>query len=216
MTIRMPTAMRNRWHHRAEPPIGSGTVYWHALMRDHPGVVEAADEAQGRLADFSGLHRTPREWLHMTVYEAGSTEEIGSEHLPALLGRAQEGLKGQQPVPVTTRDVLYHPEAIMLAIEPRDRLRAIAELVVAATEEIAGTRPDVIERIRSWIPHVTVAYSTAVQDSGPIVGALGASVRPRSAVIERIALVNQWGPERDWDWEVVGEIRLGGNGTDTT
>ena len=216
MTIPVPTTMRDRWRDRAEPPVGSGTVYWHVLMRDHPAVVEAANEAQNRLVDFPGLHRTPREWFHMTVYAAGATEEIRSDSLRALLSRSQEAVNEIRPVPITARRVLYHPEAIMLAIEPANELRSVAQAVGEATQEILGPRPETLERIGSWIPHVTVAYSTAAQDSAPIVGAVGTAVRTRTALIERISLVNQWGPERDWDWEVMGEIRVGGERTRAT
>lgn len=108
MTIPVPTTMRDRWRDRAEKPVGSGTVYWHVLMRDHPAVVEAANEAQNRLVDFPGLHRTPREWFHMTVYVASATEEIRSDSLGALLARSQEAVKGIHPVPVTARRVLCH------------------------------------------------------------------------------------------------------------
>lgn len=145
----------------------------------------------------------------MTVYVPGPTDEIGSEYLRALLTRAQETVNGIQPVPVTTRQVLYHPEAIMLAIEPVDQLRSVARSVAKATQEVVGPQRGALEQIGSWVPHVTVAYSTAAQDPAPIVNAVGTSVRSRTALIERISLVNQWGPERDWDWEVVGEIRLG-------
>ena len=216
MPIPVPTTMRDRWRDRAEPPVGQGTVYWHVLMRDHPGVLEAATEAQDRLADFPGLHRTPREWFHMTVHMAGATDEISSETLRALLSRSQKAVNGIHPVQVTARRVLYHPEAIMLAIEPAEELRSVARLVGEATQESLGPRPETLEQVGSWVPHVTVAYSIASQDSAPIIGAVGKAVRPRTAVIERLSLVNQWGPERDWDWEVVGEIRVGGGRARTT
>lgn len=215
MTISMPTAMRDRWRDRAEPSVGRGTVYWHVLMRDHPGVVGAADEAQDRLAGISGLHRTPREWFHMTVYVPGPAEEIGPDQLRALLLRSQGAVQGTRPVPVTTSRVLYHPEAIMLAIEPMDQLRVVAQLVAKATQAVVGPQEGADERIASWVPHVTVAYSTAVQDSAPIVDAVGTHLPPRTALIDRISLVVQWGPERDWDWDVAGEIRLGGIDTST-
>lgn len=215
MTISVPTAMRDRWRDRAEPPVGRGTVYWHVLMRDHPRVVGAADEVQDRLVDFSGLHRTPREWFHMTVYVPGPAEEIGPDQLRALLSRTQGAVRGIRPVPVTTSKILYHPEAIMLAIEPADQLRSVAQAVAKATQEVVGPQQRAAERIASWVPHVTVAYSTAVQNSAPIVDAVGTCMPPRTALIERMSLVIQWGPERDWDWEVVGEIRLGGIDTNT-
>ena len=160
--------------------------------------------------DFSGLHRTPREWFHMTIYVPGPAEKIGPDRLGVLLSRSQDAVNDVRPVPATTSRVIYHPEAIMLAVDPSDQLRSVARSVAQATQEVVGPQERAVERVASWVPHVTVAYSTAVQDSAPIVEAVGACVPLRTALIQRISLVVQWGPERDWNWERVGEIRLGG------
>lgn len=67
----LPAHMTDRWRHRADQAPGEDIVYWHMLMADYPRVIELAREAQDRLAQFSGLHMTPLERLHMTTLVAG-------------------------------------------------------------------------------------------------------------------------------------------------
>jgi hypothetical protein len=117
----MPVEMRDRWACRAEPTVGHGTVYWHVLMSRYPGARAAAGAAQDVLRNFDGLHLTPMEWLHMTLLAAGSTEDIERGLLDDLLRNAENALWNVGTLDVTLRRVLYHPEAIMLAVEPRRR-----------------------------------------------------------------------------------------------
>ena len=123
----MPVEMRDRWACRAEPTAGHGTVYWHVLMSRYPGARAAAEAAQDVLRNFDGLHLTPVEWLHMTLLAAGSTEDIEHDLLNDLLRKAENALWNVGTLDVNLRPVLYHPEAIMLAVEPLHALRALQE-----------------------------------------------------------------------------------------
>jgi hypothetical protein len=68
----LPTQMTDRWHDRHTDGPDEGTVYWHMLMGDQPGVTSIAQQAQQRLAPFAAdLHMTPHQWLHMTTLAAG-------------------------------------------------------------------------------------------------------------------------------------------------
>lgn len=203
----LPVDMRDRWAARAEPIEGKGTVYWHVLMSRYPGARAAADAAQDVLRDFSGLHLTPDDWFHMTILVAGSTDDIDREQIDDILRNAQSALRDVEPLDVTLSRVLYHPEAIMLAVEPAERLRAVQTLIRAATSSAIGTSDE--PPAREWTPHVTVAYSTARQPTGPIISALGTAVPVGDAIIDAISLVVQWGPERLWDWEQIGTVQLG-------
>ena len=117
-----PTRMRDRWQNRAEPEPEQGTIYWHILFRDHPQVRSLAKDAQERLSHFAaGLHMTPQKWLHLTTLIAGSTEEISSDQMEVMISEATQMLSKVQPIPVTLGHVLYHPEAIMLAVRPQLR-----------------------------------------------------------------------------------------------
>ena len=205
----LPTQLRDRWRDRVEPPAGRGTLYWHVLMHDHPEAIAAAADAQRLLAPFTGLHLPPPEWLHMTIQVVGSTEEITREQMQQLLVCANHRLRELKPVTAVIGRVLYHPEAIMLSVEPREALLPIREAIGLATTEVIGQDASTQQDQSEWIPHMTVSYSTSDQDAQPIVAALGRAVSQRRILVDQVSLVVQWGPERRWDWEPVDTAVLG-------
>jgi 2'-5' RNA ligase len=207
--------MRDRWANRPEPPEGQGTVYWHALLSGYPQARAAAAIAQTSLATFDGFHLTPSDWLHMTVLVGGSTEQVAREQLQSLLDAARVALADTPAPAVTLERILYHPEAIMLAIEPVADLHSIRRQIDNATSSVVGTRVD-DEATAKWVPHMTVGYSTAEQSARPIIDTLGFSIPPHRVAVEAITLVVQWGPERRWNWEQIGTVKLIGEMTAST
>lgn len=198
--------MRDRWANRPEPAAGTGSVYWHVLLGGDSAVQAAAEDVRDAVRGFPGLHLTPPEWLHMTLFPVGSTNDIGIERLANVAMEVQDALGGFQPVEASVGRVLYHPEAIMLAVEPKPRLCELRERARTAT---AAALPALrLEPSEYWIPHVTVAYSTTGQPAGPIIDGLGTSVSDRLFTIAALSLVVQWGPERSWDWKIQESIPL--------
>ena len=110
-----PAEMIDRWQKRVEPAPGEGLIYWHMLLGDHPSVVAMARSAQQRLAPFTSLHMTPLKRLHMTALIAGSADEITGPQVQQMAAAASRQLAATPPITVTLGQVLYHPEAIVLA-----------------------------------------------------------------------------------------------------
>jgi 2'-5' RNA ligase len=108
---------------------------------------------------------------------------------------------------VTLAHVLYHPEAIALVARAADALTPLLEAVQAATR--AATHREGFDAHRPWTPHVTVAYSSAVQPAAPVIAALGPELPPCEIAIHSISLVNQDGPEYLWNWYPIAEVHLG-------
>ncbi|GAA4618160.1 hypothetical protein GCM10023195_81430 [Actinoallomurus liliacearum] len=206
----LPTKFHDRWLNRHEAQQGCGTIYWHVLMNGYPEVSDLSRQVQQRISGFPGFHITPDKWLHATILVAGTTSEISRDQMSAMLHHASRTLEDVSPIPVTLGRILYHPEAIMLGISPERALDPIREAVQASTCEVIGTTGQTRNASRRWTPHVTVAYSTAEQAAGPIISKLGKDLPPRAISIAAVSLVVQWGPERLWDWEPVGAIRLNG------
>ncbi|WP_028934242.1 2'-5' RNA ligase family protein [Pseudonocardia spinosispora] len=203
----LPAHMRDRWANRWEPQEGRGTVYWHALMARYPKAREAAGTTQAILAGFDGFHLTPCDWLHMTMLVAGATEEMPRDRLSHLLDATRSALGDVSAPAVALQHVLYHPEAILLAVEPAEPLREIRRQIDSATCSLTGGEVD-DEATAKWVPHMTVGYSTANQPAAPIIDALGTSIPAHRFVVEAVTLVVQWGPERRWDWEPVGSVEF--------
>ncbi|MQA16161.1 MAG: hypothetical protein GEV09_19040 [Pseudonocardiaceae bacterium] len=203
-----PTQLIDRWHSRIEPNPGQGKLYWHVLLNQHPQVRAIASRAQEQLAAFRGLHMTPKQWLHITILIAGSTDEISANEMDAMLTNATHLLSQTPPVTVTLGHILYHPEAIMLAARPIDALEPIREAVQSATRAVIGKDDGVTGDGTSWRPHVTLCYSTVQQPAGPIINALGTELPRCQVTIDSVSLVNQRGAERQWDWDPVGAVHL--------
>jgi 2'-5' RNA ligase len=204
----LPVQMRDRWRDRAEAKPGQGTIYWHILLRDQPKALAMAKEAQERLSRFAGLHMTPQQSLHITMLLVGSTDSIAAQQTTQMLHEAKRALSGVQPVNVTLGRILYHPEAIMLGVHPERALDPILEGVRAGTRDAIGGEGAINGSFSSWTPHATVAYSTAEQSAAPLINSLGRHLPNCTILIDAVSLVVQWGPERLWDWETVGIIRL--------
>lgn len=205
----LPVEFTDRWQDRAEPGPGQGLVYWHLLVGDHPEIVAQAQEAQRRLAPFSGLHMTPLKWLHMTMLIAGDASQLPPADLQRMAEAAQRMLSGTGPINVTLGKVLYHPEAIMLAVDPAEAFAPVLDAVRAATREVTGTDGQSAHQA-PWYPHITVCYSTSRQPAAPIISALGRELSAAAAQLRDVSLVVQQGPERLWDWHPAATVRFGG------
>jgi hypothetical protein len=177
----------DRWEHRAEAPPALGAVYWHVLVGRHPEVRRIAEEAQERLSDFVGLHRTPVEWLHITTLVAGTTNEIARDEMKKMVADAALSLSKTPPITISLGRILYHPEAIVLKVKPD----------------------------RALDPVLEAARSTVRQPAEPIIAALGKKVPDCEITIDALSLVIQRGPERLWDWHPVGTAYMRGDRYDT-
>ena len=203
----VPAQMTDRWQDRAEPGPDEGAVYWHVLMNDHPQVAALAREIQQRLARFPGLHMTPLERLHMTALLAGPADRFSPDQLQEMIKIASAMLTDTPAITVTIGGILYHPEAIMLAVRPKRALASVHDAVQTATRAVTGGHdPD--GDPPHWIPHITVCYSTAEQAMAPIIAALGPDQRECQIQVSTVSLVVQHGPERLWDWRTIGAVHL--------
>jgi 2'-5' RNA ligase len=208
----LPTWMTDRWQHRAEPAPGDGTVYWHMPMHGHLPVISLASDAQHRLASFPGLHMTPLERLHITTMVAGPVSCFTDGQLDQMASTAAGLLADTPPITVSLSRVLYHPEAIVLAVSPGKGLAPVRVAALTATRMVTG-RHEVPDEQERWIPHVTVCYSTARQRAAPLIAALGENVPRCEAQISSLSLIIQRGPERRWDWTTVATIPFAGTAT---
>lgn len=199
--------MANRWEYRTEPGPGQRMLYWHILLGDQLQVKALASIGRERLAHFDGLHFTPLRWLHITTLVIGSADEITTNYIEAMTDNARYLLSGLQPISITLSTILYHPEAIILKVDPRGILNPIRDALLNATR--IATKQGTAVKSQSWIPHVTLAYSTAIQPADPIIAALGHKLPTREAKVEAVSLIAQEGAERLWTWHRLADIPLG-------
>ena len=107
----------------------------------------------------------------MTTLIVGPIEGLSPNALDELADRASQRTSIIQPTPVSLRKIIYHSEAIMVGVDPRDALQPLFEVLKEATREVTGRAG--LHESRVWIPHVTFCYSTVNQPAQPLIDALG-------------------------------------------
>lgn len=200
----LPTQMIDRWEKRFDPKPGEAMIYWHILFQNQPQVRRLAQQAQTRLAHFSGLHMTPEKWLHMTALVVGPMNEIRTEDIARLADEARNSLANVRPITVSLGQILYHPEAIMLGVTPREALTPVFTALKAATKTVTGRAGH--NEPTTWNPHITLCYSTARQPAEPLIEALGRELPPCDITVDHVNLVVQHGPERQWHWDLAAAV----------
>jgi 2'-5' RNA ligase len=203
----LPTQMENHWWQRPGRRPGRELYHWHMLFHDQPRVRELAALAQERLVDLSGLDMVPMRWLHLTTYITGFVDEVSDGGIEAMSAEARRLLAGIAPIPVSLGRVLYHPQAIALAVEPLGALDPALDAVRAATrsagcEGHTDTDP--------WFPHISVAYSNRSGPAAPIIAALGRWLPKVGVSIRSVSLVAQTQVGRTWQWRPVAEVPFTG------
>jgi 2'-5' RNA ligase len=199
--------MADHWWQRPGRWPGREQYHWHILFADQPAVHRLADMAEQRLAGMSGLDMVPRRWLHLTTLIVGFADEVPVSRVEAMTGEARRRLGGVAPIPVTLGRVLYHPEAVTLAVEPRGALDRVLEAVRAAAQA-AGC--DGHTDTDPWIPHISVAYSHASGPAAPVIEALGRWLPRTEIAISSVSLVAQTQVGRSWQWREVAGAQLRG------
>lgn len=203
-----PTTMASHWWQRPGRLPGRELYHWHMLFHDQPKVHELAAMAQERLAGLPGLDMVPRRWLHLTTLIVGFADEIPGDRIDAMTADARRRLAAIAPIPVTLGRVLYHPQAVALALEPLGALDPVLDAVRAATraaghEGVTDTDP--------WIPHISVAYSHASGPAAPVIEALGRWLPKTEITVRSISLVAQTQVGRSWQWRQTADFQLSGN-----
>jgi len=203
----LPERMENHWWQRPGRTPGRELYHWHMLFPDQPAVRELVAAAQERLARLPGLDMVPLQWLHVTTYIAPFVDEMSDQQVTAMVDEAGQLLSDVEPIPVTLGRVLYHPQAVTVAIEPLGALDPVLDAVRTATRSVgceghADTNP--------WLPHVSVAYSNGPGPYAPIVAALGRQLPSVGVTIRSVSLVAQAQVGHTWQWRRVAEVHLGG------
>jgi 2'-5' RNA ligase len=203
----LPTRMADHWWPRPGRPPDRELYHWHVLFHDQPKVRELAALAQGRLAGLESLDPVPAPWLHLTTLIVGFADEVPDRALEAMAGEARRLLAAAPPIPVRLGRVLYHPEAVALAVEPLGALDPLLEAVQAATRTAGCEGHTDTSR---WIPHVSVAYSHGTGPAAPVIAAVGRHLQPVEVAIRSVSLVAQTQVGRSWRWRPAAEVPLGG------
>jgi len=180
--------------------------HWHLLFHDQPAVQDLAKEAQRRLAGIPNLDLVPSQWLHLTTLVVGFADEVSADQVAAMTAGARRRLASVAPIQVTLGRIFYHPEAVVLAVEPSGALDPVLHALAAAARAAGcAAMPDT----DPWLPHVTVAYSNSAGPAAPAIAALGRRLPETTVTIRSASLVAQTQVGHTWQWRPVAEVHLG-------
>ena len=169
-----PEQLIDRWRDGyGESESEYGQLWWLVLLGSNPQLRTAAQAAQSRISNFSGLHMTPLRWLHLTVLIAGPADQISEHARNEMLAIARSCLADTGPITIEFSRIFYHPEAIVLTAHPAEALSPIRDAAQRATQAVTGHGGNDDRSSPQWIPHVTLCYSTSIQPAQPIIAALG-------------------------------------------
>ena len=204
----LPTRLASHWWQRPGRAPGRDQYHWHVLFHDQPAVRELAAAAQERLAGLPALDAVPPPWLHLTTFVLGFVDEVDEASVEAMVGEARRLLAGVAPIPVRLGRVLYHPEAVTLAVEPLGALDPVLEAVQAAA---TLARCEGHTATDLWVPHVSVAYSRGTGPAAPVIEALGTRLPEVAATMRSVSLVAQTQVGHSWQWRPVAEVPFAGS-----
>ena len=206
LAIPLPTRMSDHWWQRPGRRPGRPLYHWHMLFHEQPAVQKIAEMAQRRLDGLADLDMVPSAWLHLTTLVVGFADEVSRHQVQEMTSLAGRALAAVEPIPVILGRVFYHPEAVVLAVEPLD---ALTPVLAAVTEATTAAGCEGHTDTDPWLPHISVAYSHGTGPATPVVEALGRRLPQTQVVINSVSLVAQTQVGRSWQWEPVAEIRFG-------
>ncbi|MCO5974837.1 2'-5' RNA ligase family protein [Actinoallomurus sp. WRP6H-15] len=146
----------------------------------------------------------------MTTQIVGFVDEISDSEVQAMITAVSERLRSVEPAEVSLGRPLFHSEAVVLSVVPRDGLDAVrAEVRQAVATTVRTNRladdPD-------WVPHLSVAYSNAEAPAEPVIGAMQPPPIPIDIRIDAIDLVSQERVGHSYVWDRIATVHLGLSG----
>jgi hypothetical protein len=143
----------------------------------------------------------------MTTQIVGFADEISDSELENMINSARERMRSIAPTTTTLGRPLFHTEAVVLGVAPRDGLdaaRAGIRQAVAAT-----VRTNQLADDPDWVPHLSVAYSNSDASARPVIEAMQPPPTPVDVRIDRIDLVSQERVGHCYVWDRITTVILG-------
>jgi 2'-5' RNA ligase len=195
----------NHWTHNDhvsyEPT--ESRLHWYVLPSAE--AVSVSEHVQS-LAQDPCLKPIPSPWLHCTIVQLLAARQVSGTQRHELLDAAREVVRDLSPFTLDGYAVAGGQGATWM-LEPHDEITELHRRIVSASQPYLSAEP------ARYTPHITMAYSHAEGDSGPVVDRLRTAPRLPFFVVDRVWLLDvtrEPGPEKGWySWEVIGEVVFG-------
>jgi len=94
----------------------------------------------------------------MTTLVAGPAQRFSQAQREQMIRTASAQLADVPPITISLGKIIYHPEAILLAVTPAIALTPLRSAALSATR---ATGHEASGQDEEWRPHVTLCYTPA-------------------------------------------------------
>jgi 2'-5' RNA ligase len=190
---------------------GRRSYHWFLTFEHAADLQELATRAQEPFGGLSQFDLVPLDALHLTIQRVAFTDEIPLSRLSAVVATVRQRCQDVAPFRLRVGWLAGSAGAIRFTVLPVASVVAVRAMVTmqTATTDMHGDAPSRAPE-KFW-PHISIAYSNAVQSAAPIAIHIGALRHLPSAEIlaTNIALVELRREDRAYRWEVVERVGLG-------
>lgn len=188
------------------------SYHWFLTFEHACGLRALTARCQEPFRDLSQFDLVPLDSLHLTIQRVAFTDELPASRLPAVVAAVRQRCANLAPFRLQIGWLAGSTGAVRFTALPLDPvldLRA-ATVMRDTTVKVAG-HPFPCAAEHFW-PHVSIAYSNAVQPSAAIAAMIDAlrSLPPAEVLIASVALVELRREGRAYRWDELDRIELGG------
>lgn len=200
--------MTDHWWWRPGWHVGTRFYAWHITQEHQPEVRDLAQRYRDAVSTIKTLDPIPDEWLHMTVQGVGHVDDVNIAALDYVTVRVADRLRDLAPITTSYRRAHISREAVIL---PPDDPEAFAEVRTAIRAGITDALGKCPEPEGGFQAHVSVAYSNADAEAGPIREALDRAepTAPATATYTQVSLIRMHRDRRVYEWDVLRQVPLG-------
>jgi 2'-5' RNA ligase len=205
------TELRDHWVWRPEWTPERTCLYWYLTFGEDQVAAALGHDLLGAVRRAEWLDAVPHRWCHVTVADIGFADELSRadvDHVTAAVARA---VSGEDRLRLTLGPVQTFPSALVLAVGPLERLRAIKARVRRTTSAVLGARHTDVHRRLFW-PHVSLGYVNRRVDADTatrFVSALPAAAARLEVDTLTLAAVTR--RDHRYQWQVQARVDLAGD-----
>jgi 2'-5' RNA ligase len=182
--------------------------YWYLTFPGDRLVTALGDEVLQAVAGAGWLDAVPPQWSHVTVSDVGFTDELSDSDVDGVTQAVADAVADEEPLRLVLGPVQSFASAVVLAVGPLDRMRALKQTVRRATSAVLGPRHADVHSRLFW-PHLSLGYVNRPVDAYTVARFL-TRVPPVRATVEvdalTLAAVTRSG--RRYLWEVQAQVDL--------
>jgi 2'-5' RNA ligase len=205
--------VRDHWWWRPGWRQGRRAYTFHVVFDG--GTIDGADqvqrlvrEYQAAVSDLGGLDSIPVKWIHLTVQGVGFVDEVDERDVEAVLAAARQRCAELAPFELTFERAIVSDEGIMLPGAPITPAAALRRALRAGIGDVWGEAG--VPEGEAFIPHVSVAYSSASGSAARFVQAVEASTpQPATVAVRAASLIVLDRDARMYRWRPYASVVLG-------